>query len=33
VEVVEAFGRIQNCISKIERGEIRLDPIELIRPV
>lgn len=31
VKVAEAFGKTQSFISKIERGEIRIDPIELQR--
>ena len=31
VEVARAFGRTQGFISKIESGEIRIDPIELVR--
>ena len=31
VEVAKAFGRTQAAISKMERGEIRMDPIELVR--
>jgi transcriptional regulator with XRE-family HTH domain len=30
-EVARSFGRTQGFISKIESGEIRLDPIELQR--
>jgi transcriptional regulator with XRE-family HTH domain len=30
-EVARAFGRTQSFVSKIESGEIRLDPIELQR--
>jgi transcriptional regulator with XRE-family HTH domain len=31
VDVAKAFGRTQGFISKVERGEIRIDPIELQR--
>ena len=31
VEVARAMERTQSFISKIERGEIRIDPIELQR--
>ena len=31
VEVARTFGRTQGFISKIESGEIRIDPIELMR--
>jgi ribosome-binding protein aMBF1 (putative translation factor) len=31
VDVALALGRTQSFVSKIERGEIRLDPIELQR--
>lgn len=31
VEAARAFGKTQSFISKIERGEIRIDPIELQR--
>jgi transcriptional regulator with XRE-family HTH domain len=31
VDVARAFGRTQGFISKVERGEIRIDPIELQR--
>jgi len=31
VEVAEALGWGQSLVSKIERGEIRIDPIELQR--
>jgi len=31
VEVAEALGWGQSLVSKIERGEIRIDPIELRR--
>ena len=30
-DVARAFGRTQSFVSKIESGEIRLDPIELQR--
>lgn len=30
-QVAESFGRSQSFISKIESGEIRIDPIELVR--
>ena len=30
-EVAQAFGRTQGAISKMENGEIRIDPIELQR--
>jgi transcriptional regulator with XRE-family HTH domain len=30
-DVARAFGRTQGAISKMESGEIRLDPIELQR--
>ena len=29
LEVAQAFGRTQGAISKMESGEIRIDPIEL----
>jgi transcriptional regulator with XRE-family HTH domain len=31
VEVARAFGRTQSMISKLESGEVRIDPIELQR--
>ena len=31
VDVALSLGRTQSFVSKIERGEIRLDPIELQR--
>lgn len=31
VQVAQAFGRTQSFISKVEAGEIRIDPIELMR--
>lgn len=31
VAVARAFGRTQAAISKMESGEIRIDPIELLR--
>jgi transcriptional regulator with XRE-family HTH domain len=31
VEVARAFGITQGFVSKIERGEVRIDPIELLR--
>jgi transcriptional regulator with XRE-family HTH domain len=30
-EVARAFGRTQGAVSKMEAGEIRIDPIELQR--
>lgn len=30
VEVAEALGRTQGFVSKVERGDVRIDPIELL---